>query len=57
MHGLFVIEGMNLSGHPWIINEISDQNSIEIPSYKQLNSAIVSNDFWCSANLTATTCM
>ena len=22
MHGLVVIEGMNLSGHPWIINEI-----------------------------------
>ena len=22
MHGLVVIEGMNLSGHPWIINEM-----------------------------------
>ena len=22
MHGLVVIEGMTLSGHPWIINEI-----------------------------------
>ena len=22
IHGLVVIEGMNLSGHPWIINEI-----------------------------------
>ena len=22
MHGLIVIEGMTLSGHPWIINEI-----------------------------------
>ena len=22
MFGLVVIEGMNLSGHPWIINEI-----------------------------------
>ena len=22
MHGLVVIEGMNLSGHPWIINKI-----------------------------------
>ena len=22
MHGLVVIEGMDLSGHPWIINEI-----------------------------------
>ena len=22
MHGFFVIEGMTLSGHPWIINEI-----------------------------------
>ena len=23
MHGLVVIEGMTLSGHPWIINEMS----------------------------------
>ena len=23
MHGLVVIEGMTLSGHPWIINEIT----------------------------------
>ena len=22
MHGLVVIEGMTLSGHPWIINEM-----------------------------------
>ena len=22
MHGLVIIEGMTLSGHPWIINEI-----------------------------------
>ena len=22
MHGLVVIEGLTLSGHPWIINEI-----------------------------------
>jgi hypothetical protein len=25
MHGLVVIEGMNLSGHPWIINEMRYQ--------------------------------
>ena len=25
MHGLVVIEGMTLSGHPWIINEIRIQ--------------------------------
>ena len=24
MHGLVVIEGMTLSGHPWIINEIGE---------------------------------
>ena len=24
MHGLVVIEGMTLSGHPWIINEIKN---------------------------------
>ena len=23
MHGLVVIEGMTLSGHPWIINEMT----------------------------------
>ena len=26
MFGLVVIEGMNLSGHPWIINEITLQD-------------------------------
>ena len=24
MHGLVVIEGMTLSGHPWIINEMNE---------------------------------
>ena len=28
IHGLVVIEGMNLSGHPWIINEKIDPNLI-----------------------------
>ena len=27
MFGLVVIEGMNLSGHPWIINEIKVRQS------------------------------
>ena len=35
MHGLVVIEGMTLSGHPWIINEIP------IPKYQsQVNWAM-----------------
>ena len=25
MHGLVVIEGMTLSGHPWIINEMTQK--------------------------------
>ena len=29
MFGLGVIEGMNLSGHPWIINEIYMPNKKE----------------------------
>ena len=30
MHGLVVIEGMTLSGHPWIINEIQDCQSYDL---------------------------
>ena len=28
MHGLVVIEGMTLSGHPWIINEIHSKGCL-----------------------------
>ena len=31
MHGLVVIEGMTLSGHPWIINEMCDQELLDDP--------------------------
>ena len=29
MHGLVVIEGMNLSGHPWVINEMKSTYFIQ----------------------------
>ena len=31
MHGLVVIEGMTLSGHPWIINEIPLASISKLP--------------------------
>ena len=37
MHGLVVIEGMTLSGHPWIINEIiAKQKKLEISHASQV---------------------
>ena len=35
MHGLVVIEGMTLSGHPWIINEIlfKERNTITLKKH------------------------
>ena len=36
MHGLVVIEGMTLSGHPWIINEIKPNKF-----YKQIFTATI----------------
>ena len=29
MHGLVVIEGMTLSGHPWIINQMKPLSEVE----------------------------
>ena len=42
MFGLIVIEGMNLSGHPWIINEImkSKVTSPFIVNYKVVASVL-----------------
>ena len=37
MHGLVVIEGMTLSGHPWIINEIVIK---EVDEYQIKESAM-----------------
>ena len=37
MHGLVVIEGMNLSGHPWIINEMMTLFKCFMNHYKRTN--------------------
>ena len=45
MFGLVVIEGMTLSGHPWIINEIRvaevhwNQDTVVSCTYLQVGSA------------------
>ena len=42
MHGLVVIEGMTLSGHPWIINEIlfKERNTITLKKYFSISGAL-----------------
>ena len=42
MHGLVVIEGMTLSGHPWIINEM---NKLPYKVFQKKNSDFFRNVF------------
>ena len=39
MHGLVVIEGMTLSGHPWIINEM--ERNFPTSTYNRKSSIVV----------------
>ena len=39
MHGLVVIEGMTLSGHPWIINEM--EGNFPTSTYNRKSSIVV----------------
>ena len=44
MHGLVVIEGMTLSGHPWIINEILQCTYLGIEFQKMTDRTALTND-------------
>ena len=45
MHGLVVIEGMTLLGHPWIINEILEQNRACTLENKDNPSEMISSHY------------
>ena len=54
IHGLVVIEGMNLSGHPWIINEIQANTfhrSVNGKRMKIRSAPIILQDYFLSENV------